>query len=93
VCFTELGYLTAEGFSGGVPKLFNWASNTTLKNHSQWLGEAAKLSRDSGKVRMLIVWNVDSSLWQPDDPQAGYAIIRGDGTCPACEILRSVMSQ
>jgi hypothetical protein len=25
-----------------------------------------------------------------DDPQAGYAIIRPGGACPACETLRAV---
>ena len=28
-----------------------------------------------------------------DDPQAGYAIIRPDGSCPACDTLRAVMGR
>lgn len=89
LCFTELGYLTAEGY-GGLPGNFAWAANVTVSQQAQWLAEAASLSAGSGKVRMMIVWNVDSTTWG-SDPQAGYAIIRPGGGCPACETLRSVM--
>ncbi|MCA9929200.1 MAG: SH3 domain-containing protein, partial [Anaerolineales bacterium] len=89
LCFTELGYLTPEGY-GSLPGGFSWASNVTVAQQAQWLAEAASLSAGSGKVRMMIVWNVDSTTWG-DDPQAGYAIIRSGGSCPACESLRQVM--
>lgn len=95
VCFTELGFVSAEGFASGMPKNFIWATNTTLGQHAQWLAEAAKLSRESGKVRLMVVWNIDSAHWvggETGDPQAGYAMIRPDGTCPACETLRGVMT-
>lgn len=88
LCFTELGYLTPEGY-GGLPGNFSWAQNTTVAQQAQWLAEAASLSASSGKVRLLIVWNVDSTTWGTD-PQAGYAIIRPGGGCPACETLRQV---
>ena len=53
-----------------------------------WLGlaEAAALSSQSGKVRLMIIWNVDFKAYG-SDPQAGYAIIRADGSCPACNAL------
>lgn len=89
LCFTELGYLTPEGY-GGLPGGFAWAGNVTVAQQAQWLAEATSLSANSGKVRMLIVWNIDSTTWG-DDPQAGYAIIRPGGGCPACESLRQVM--
>jgi hypothetical protein len=95
VCFTELGFISAEGFASGLPKPYAWAAGTTLAQHSQWLAESAQLSKESGKVRMLIVWNIDSTYWsagENGDPQAGYAIIRPDGACPACEALRGVMT-
>jgi len=38
-------------------------------------------------VRMLIIWNVDFTRYTPTDPQAGYAIIRANGDCPACRTL------
>lgn len=89
LCFTELGYLTPEGY-GSLPGGFAWAGNVTVAQQAQWLAEAASLSANSGKVRLMIVWNIDSTTWN-DDPQAGYAIIRPGGGCPACESLRQVM--
>ncbi len=91
LCFTELGYLSPEGY-GGLPGGFAWAGNVTIAQQSQWLAETASLSANSGKVRMMIVWNIDSTTWG-DDPQAGYAIIRQGGSCPACDALRQVMGQ
>jgi hypothetical protein len=89
LCFTELGYLTSEGY-GGLPGGFSWAGNVTVAQQAQWLAEATSLSANSGKVRLLIVWNVDSTTWG-DDPQAGYAIVRPGGGCPACDALAQVM--
>jgi len=89
LCFTELGYLSGGDF-GGVPSRFSWAGNTTVSQHAQWLAEAVSIAANSGRVRMAIVFNVDFTTWG-DDPQAGYAMMRPDGGCPACETLRSVM--
>ena len=89
LCFTELGYLSPEGY-GPLPSLFGWAGDTSIAEHAQWLGEAASLAKSSGLVRLLIVFNVDFTVYG-DDPQAGYAIIRDDGSCPACATLGSVV--
>ena len=87
LCFTELGYLSGEGFPA-LPPNFWWAGNTTVANQATWLAEAKAISASSGKVRMMVIYNVDFIRYDPDsDPQAGYAIIRPDGTCPACEVL------
>jgi hypothetical protein len=83
LCFTELGYLTPEGY-GGLPGSFSWAAGTTVAEQAQWLAQATSLSASSG--------NVDSTTWN-SDPQAGYAIIRPGGGCPACETLHQVMGQ
>lgn len=91
VCFTELGYLSGQDF-GGVPSRFAWAGNTTVAQHAQWLAEAVSISANSGKVRMVIIFNVDFTYWG-DDPQAGYAMIRPDGSCPACGTLAQVMGR
>lgn len=88
LCFTELGYLSGVDY-GGLPAGFAWAGNTTIAQHAQWLAEAASLAAGSGKVRMLIVFNVDFTTFN-SDPQAGFAMIRKDGSCPACETLRAV---
>ncbi len=90
LCFTELGYLTGEGFSTPLPAAFSWANNITVANQAEWLQAAVTRARQSGRVRLLIVWNVDSNQWG-DDPQAGYAIVRPDGTCPACNALAVAM--
>ncbi len=90
VCFTELGYLSPEGF-GSLPANFSWAQNTSVAEQAAWLAEAAVLSAQSGKVRLMIIWNVDFTKYD-NDPQAGYAIVRPDGTCPACDALHNVMN-
>jgi LysM repeat protein len=89
LCFTELGYLTPEGF-GPLPGGFAWAADTSLQEQAQWLGDVVRLSRQGGRVRMLIVWNVDFRQYG-DDPQGGYSIVRPDGSCVACATLGAAM--
>ncbi len=89
LCFTEFGYLSPEGF-GPLPAGFAWASSVTVAQQAQWLGRAAQLARGSGKVRLMIVWNVDFTTYGAD-PQAGYAIVRPGGSCPACSTLGAAM--
>ncbi|MBC8098140.1 MAG: hypothetical protein H7Y11_01740, partial [Armatimonadetes bacterium] len=85
LCFTELGYLTPEGYPGLDP-YFAWASNTTVAQQSAWLAQAMSLASQSGKVRMLIVWNIDFTAYGTD-PQGGFAIVRPGGGCPACAAI------
>ncbi len=85
LCFTELGYLTPEGY-GPLPPNFAWASDVTLGQQAAWLAQAVNIARNSGRVRVLIVWNVDFTRYD-DDPMAGYAMIRPGGGCPACDAL------
>jgi hypothetical protein len=85
ICFTELGYLTPEGYPPLDP-YFAWGANTTVAQQSAWLAEAAALASQSGRVRLMIVWNVDFSNYGAD-PMAGFAIIRPGGACPACDAL------
>ncbi|GAB4470637.1 MAG: hypothetical protein Kow00124_06970 [Anaerolineae bacterium] len=89
LCLTELGYLSPEGY-GALPANFAWAGDTSVAEQAQWLAEAAVLASQSGKVRLMIVWNVDIFTYG-NDPQGGYAIVRPDGGCPACEALQAVM--
>ncbi len=88
VCFTELGYLSPEGL-GPLPGNFAWGSDTSVAEQAAWLAEAIQLARSSGRVRLVIVWNVDFTQYDAD-PMAGYAIIRPDGSCPACDALAGV---
>lgn len=85
ICFTELGYLTSDGLPA-LPPFFSWARNVTVHQQAAWLAQAAALASQSGQVRLLIVWNVDFTHYGTD-PQAGFAIIRPDGSCPACQAL------
>ncbi|MDE2854905.1 MAG: hypothetical protein OXN88_12095 [Chloroflexota bacterium] len=89
LCFTELGYLTGEGI-GALPGGFSWASGITLANQAQWLAGAVNVARSSGYVQLLIVWNVNFTAWGAD-PQAGYAMLRPGGACPACDSLGAAM--
>jgi hypothetical protein len=88
-CFTELGYLSPEGY-GQLPAGFAWAANVTVANQAQWLGQAAQRAAASGRVRLMIVFNVDFTTYG-EDPQAGYAIIRPGGGCPACASLAAAV--
>lgn len=91
VCYTELGYLTGEGYSTPIPGHFGWAAKTTVAQQAAWLAEAAVLSAQRG-VRLMIVWNVDFTRFD-EDPMAGFAIMRPGGTCPACIELGKVMKK
>ena len=71
LCFTELGYLTPEGL-GPLPSDFAWAADVTVSDQATWLAQATTLSQAGGWVRLLIVWNIDSTTYDAD-PQAGYA--------------------
>ncbi len=85
LCFTEFGYVTPEGY-GPLPGAFGWAQNVTVAQQAAWIDQAASLAANSGKVRMMIIWNVDFTNYGAD-PMAGYAIIRPGGGCPACDAL------
>lgn len=87
ICFTELGYLTPEGF-GSLSSFFAWASNTSLAEQTLWLDQVISIARGSGSVKLVIIWNLDFQGTSGGyDPQGGYAMIRPDGSCPACAAL------
>jgi hypothetical protein len=90
ICFTEVGYLSPEGY-GGLPPNFAWANGTSVAEHAQWLGEAVRIARTSGRVSLFIVWNIDFTVYNYDDPMAGYAIRRVDGSCPACATISAAL--
>jgi uncharacterized protein YraI len=92
VCFTELGYLSGDDY-GPLPSNFSWAADTSIQEHAAWLAEAVSTAANTGQVRLIIVFNVDFTYWGETDPQAGFAMIRADGSCPACSTLAQVMGQ
>ncbi len=87
LCFTEMGYLTPEGY-GPLSSSFGWAGNTSVAQQAAWLDQAVNIARSSGRVRLMIIWNVDFTNYG-EDPMAGYAMIRPGNICPACEALGS----
>lgn len=94
LCFSELGYLTPDGY-GPLPSGFAWASNNSVEEQATWLRDAVQVAANFSSVRiaLIIVWNVDFDVYTQDDPQGGYAIIRPDGSCPACETIGSLKSE
>jgi hypothetical protein len=89
LCFTEVGYLTGDGF-GGLPPGFEWAAGTSIDEQADWLGGAASLLRADSRVRMMFVWNVNFNVFE-SDPRAAFAMLRPDGSCPACATLSAAM--
>ncbi len=87
VCFTELGYVTPDGY-GPMPAGFEWGNNNSIGEQAQWLADVMSLAAGSGKVRMVIVWNFNfrTDPGTPD-PAGGYAMLRPDGSCPACDAI------
>ncbi len=92
LCFTEIGYLTGEGYPdlASTAPGFAWAANTSVGEQAQWLAEAASIAKGTSAIRFMIVFNIDFTTYG-SDPQAGYAIIRPGGACPACDALDAVM--
>lgn len=86
LCITELGYAVGPG----LPEAFSWANGNTVEEQAQWLAENVSIASTSGKVRLLIVWNVDIGDSSGGDPQGAYSIIRSGGSCPACDALNAV---
>jgi len=87
--YTEMGYASQEGLPT-FSDWFAWARGINNAQQAAWLAEAVSLSRSTGMVRCLIVWNLDFARYG-SDPQDGYAIIRPGGSCPACSTMRAAM--
>lgn len=88
ICFTEMGYVTKDGISGSLPGGFSWGNNITIGNQGEWLARIVTLLRQSGRARLGIIWNWDFRQYD-DDPQAGYSILRPDGSCPSCGPIKA----
>ncbi len=89
LCFSELGYLSPDGY-GTLPSGFAWGQNTSVQDQAEWLAGAVQVAAATGKVDLLIIFNVDFTQFVEGDPQGGYAIIRPDGSCPACQTLAAL---
>lgn len=89
-CITEIGYLSPDGW-GTLPASFAWGANTSIAEQAQWLGEAVVLGSQLGNVRLMIIFNLNFTVFGAD-PQAGYAMVRKDGSCLACTTLAGVQN-
>lgn len=91
LCFSELGYLSPEGY-GALPAGFAWGANTSVQEQAQWLRDAIQLAANTQnpRIELIIVFNINYTRFVEGDPQGGYAIIRPDGTCPACEAIATL---
>lgn len=87
--YTEMGYASEEGVAP-FADMFAWARNTTLAQQADWLAGAVNLARNTDMVHAIIIWNVNFRRYGYD-PQDGYAIVRLDDSCPACETLHNVL--
>jgi hypothetical protein len=90
ICYTRLGYLSPEGYTA-LPEEYAWAQNTTAALQAQWLAEAIRLIKEGAQVRLVIIWSLDAGYFGGGSPEAGYAVIRPDGTCPACDLIEPIL--
>lgn len=88
ICLIEVGYLAGRGLE--LADSFAWSARTNVQNQAEWLARMAELARQTGRVRLMIVWNVDSTTFTPENPESAYAMLRAD-QCLACITLGAIM--
>lgn len=89
LCFTGLGYLSAEGYEATWPDYLSFARNTSVTQQAKWLRDAVLIARDDGRIALVIAQYIDN-VSTNGDSFSGMAIIRADGTCPACQAIDSL---
>ncbi|MEP7290345.1 MAG: hypothetical protein ABI835_01125 [Chloroflexota bacterium] len=89
LCFSELGYLSPDGY-GTLPDGFAWGANTSVQEQAEWLADAVTIAGETGNIDLIIVFNINFTQFVEGDPQGGFAIIRPDGSCPACDALATL---
>ena len=87
--YTEMGYASQEGVQP-FADMFAWARGTTAAQQADWLAGAVNLARTTDMVHAIMIWNVNFQRYGYD-PQDGYAIIRPNDACPACETLHNAL--
>ena len=55
--------------------------------------DAIRLSQEGTQVRLVIIWSLNAAYFGGGSPEAGYAIIRPDGTCPACDLIEPLLKE
>jgi hypothetical protein len=92
VCYTRLGYLSPEGYPP-LPEDYAWAQGITAAQQAQWTADAIRLGKEGSQARLVIIWSLDAAYFGGGSPEAGYAIIRPDGTCPACDLIEPLLKE
>lgn len=92
LCFTRFGYLSPEGLPPFPPD-YAWAQNTTLAQQARWLMDAVGWAMTDARVRLLILFSLDASAFAEGSPEAGYALVRPDESCPSCETLAPLLKE
>jgi len=88
LAFSQFGYLSPEGYDT-LPDAFWWAGGTSAAYQAGWTTEAVQLAAGTPMVGMVIIWHLDATDWGGDyqSVRGGYALIRPDGSCLACDML------
>ena len=82
---------------GYLPSALSWnpasAVNMSVAQHADYLGQSVTLARQTGNIRLMIIFNVDFAILKSmeDDPQAGYSLVRPNQSCPACSTIAAAM--
>ena len=85
LCFTGLGYLSAEGYAGSWTETFAWSKGITLRSKPNGCAMPSWLPKTT-VVALIIVENA-GDVSGANDPTSGWSIIRPDNTCPACQAI------
>ena len=92
VCLTEFGMALASA-DGHLPKNFAWAMPHTEAQQAETLAAGVRWARDTGYVRLVIVWNWNYFTPNPDDANAPYALNRLGWRSPALDALRAALAK
>lgn len=76
LCFTELGYGLPSA-DDHTPKGFDWLIGHTAARQAEVLTESLRWARQSGYVRLVILWNLNFD-GPTGDPNSAYALVRGE---------------
>jgi hypothetical protein len=89
-CYSEMGYISPDGYDP-LPAAFAWGQNNTVQEQAEWLRDAIQIAADSDiDVALIIIFNANFTRYVEDDPQGAFAIIRPDGSCPACDEIATL---
>lgn len=89
LCLVEVGYLVGQPIAE-LPEDFAWSARTTVQNQAEWLARATILARQTGRIRLMVVWNIDAMTFSANNPASTYTIIQNE-QCLSCITLGTVM--